>query len=33
MESGMRQLLIVVPVEVTPVACINLVDKLPGEDE
>jgi DNA polymerase I len=33
MESGMRQPLKVVPVEVTPVACINLVDKLLGEDE
>jgi DNA polymerase I len=29
MESGMRQLLDMVPIEVNPVACINLVDPLP----
>jgi DNA polymerase-1 len=32
MESGMQQLLKTVPVEVKPVACRNLVDKLPGEE-
>jgi DNA polymerase I len=33
MESGMRHLLQVVPIEVNPVACINLVDQLPGEEK
>jgi DNA polymerase-1 len=33
MESGMRQLLKIVPVEVRPIACINLADKSPGEQE